>query len=695
MKKLLLSFCLFTTMSNAQEKCLSEILFQEAARKNPALQESRDRLESFTKAWIATNGETVKRNSSATATYVIPVVFHVIHKGGAENISDAQILDQMNIINRDYRRQNPDTTATYSPFKSVAADCDIEFRLAKKDPNGNCTTGINRIYSPLTDNARQNVKALIDWPRNQYLNIWVVNSIENSSGAPGTVLGFATFPGPSASIDGVVVKSDYVGNIGTSLNHAGRVLTHEIGHWLNLRHIWADATGCATDDGVSDTPIQDTYTFSTCPTSPYFDACQPIGGNGIMFQNYMDYTAYTCMNIYTQGQAARMQAALNDPTYGRSTIWTLANLIATGTDNTLPTVLCAPKADFLPRTKFVCAGNSLTFKDISWGGAETSRSWSFPSGNPATDTIAQPVVNYATPGQYDVSLTANNSAGSDTKTVTNHVIVSPGIITQSIPFSEGFENGTFPFNDWYVINDNGNSQWEVTSIAAATGSNSLTIDNMIGASKGPDEFITSAFNLSNVTGASMTFNLAFAYKSASANADKLNISYSTDCGQTWTIRKSLSGTSFPTTTLFFSSAFFPSPSQWRTETVSISTPLVSTKPNVRFRFEYVQDNGNNIYIDDININGTVGIEEAEAEKANLKIYPNPSHKNTYVSFTTEQDFNVRIVVSDVTGRVVNTISEEMPAGDHQLLMDKNLEKGVYFVKLFLNNTSVTKRVVMQ
>ena len=696
MKKLLLSLSLFTSIAQAQhqEPCLSEILFQEEAKNDPSLLIDRQNLEAFTQNWIAQHqGEAKKAKNSAVASYVIPVVYHIIHAGGTENISDAQILSQMVRLNEDYRRQNADTVNTYAPFQSSAADCDVEFRLAQLDPNGDCTTGINRIYTPLTYNARNNVKSLIDWPRDKYLNIWVVGSIENTGTIAGIVAGFASFPGPNASNDGIVIRADRVGTIGTGAPNYGRIMTHEGGHWLNLIHVWGDENACANDDGVGDTPLQATYTFSTCPSSPYFDACQP-SGIGINFQNYMDYTAPQCQNMFTTGQAVRIEAALNSPTGQRSSIWQPSNLIATGTDGT-PAVLCAPKADFIPRTKFVCEGSSVNFNDISWGGAASSRSWSFSSGSPATDTAKTPTVLYATAGSYDVSLTATNSAGSDIKTVTNHVIVSPNFTAQSVPYTQDFETGNFPYSDWYKINDNGDSEWEVTSVAAATGQNSLFIDNMAGPSKGPDEFIMPAYDFSLVTGGTMTFKLAFAYKSALINADKLMVYYSTNCGETWTVRKTISGTGFPTTSNYWSSTYTPAPADWRTETVAINTPAIMGKPNVRFRFEYNRDNGNNIYIDDININGTVGINEALAAKANLNIYPNPSKKHTYVSFTTDQDFKVRIEITDVTGRVVNTISENMNAGDHQVQMNNNLEKGVYFVRLFLDNNTITKRVVMQ
>lgn len=692
MKKLILLLCLFSAVAHAQEKCLSEILFREESKNDPSMLQERQRLEEFTQSWISQNDGNTNRSSTATATYIIPVVFHVIHKGGTENISDAQIYNQLVIINRDYQRKNPDTVDTYAPFIPLAANCSIEFRLAQKDPNGNCTTGINRIYSPLTDNARNNVKSLIDWPRNQYLNVWVVNSIENSSGIAGNVLGFASFPGPNASLDGIVARADYIGNIGTALNHAGRVLTHEAGHWLNLIHIWGDEPACAQDDNVSDTPLQGTYTFSICPNAPYHDACQP-SGNGIMFQNYMDYTAYSCMNLFTNGQSNRMHAALNSNTGERNSVWSPGNLASTGTDGT-PSVLCAPVADFIPRTKFACVGSPVSFKDISWGGADTARLWSFPLGTPASDTSAKPTVTYSAPGQYDVSLTAYNSAGSNTKTLYNHVIVSPNTASQPFPFSEDFENGTFPFNDWYIINDNGSSQWELTSIAAASGLNSLTVDNITGGQKGPDEFIMPSLDFTNVTSATFTFKLAFAFKSALANNDKLDVYSSSDCGATWVLRKTFSGTTLATTTNYFTAAYIPAPADWATKTVNINNPNFFGKPNLRFRFQFTEDNGNNIYIDDINITGVVDVNEALAQKTNLNIYPNPSQDHTFISFNTEEDYKARIEITDVTGRMINSISENVKAGAHKIKLENNLEQGVYFIRLYLDNHTFVKKVVM-
>jgi len=242
MKKLLLVVCLLVVaiFAQAQEKCLTEINFRKYAAENPTLLQNREQLERFTEQYLKDNANKVKKRSSSTvASYIIPVVVHVIHYGGTENISKEQIEDQIRILDEDFRRLNADTINTPTDFLPLAADADIEFRLAQLDPQGNCTDGIVRVYSNLTFNARDNVKALSYWPSNKYLNVWVVASIANSSGSPGDVIGFAQFPGGAAATDGVVIKHDFMGSIGTAASSggAGRTTTHEVGHWLNLRHI--------------------------------------------------------------------------------------------------------------------------------------------------------------------------------------------------------------------------------------------------------------------------------------------------------------------------------------------------------------------------------------------------------------------------------------------------------------------------
>jgi hypothetical protein len=154
---------------------------------------------------------------------VIPIVFHIIHEYGSENISKEHVLEGLNIINEDFRKLNADTSSIDSAFKGIAADSEIEFRLAQKDPDGNCTNGITRTVSSLTHIADNDVKDLVRWPNDRYLNVWLVNSIASGAG------GYAYYPGASPDIDGIVLRSGQFG-IGY------RSPTHEIGHYLNLPH---------------------------------------------------------------------------------------------------------------------------------------------------------------------------------------------------------------------------------------------------------------------------------------------------------------------------------------------------------------------------------------------------------------------------------------------------------------------------
>lgn len=158
------------------------------------------------------------------------------------------------------------------------------------------------------------------------------------------------------------------------------------------------------------------------------------------------------------GQCQRMTTSIQQPAAANN-LWSPTNLTATGTDGT-PAVLCAPNADFLPRPSYVCEGSTVTFEDWSYGAPISSRLWTFPGGTPATDIAANPVITYNTAGVYDVTLQVTNAAGSDSKTYSQRVVVSPTNTSVSVPFVEGFEGGAVP-NDWYTYNSNGGSEWEI------------------------------------------------------------------------------------------------------------------------------------------------------------------------------------------------------------------------------------------
>ncbi|MCB0686145.1 MAG: zinc metalloprotease [Saprospiraceae bacterium] len=249
-------------------------------------------------------------NRDVTGVITIPVVVHVVWNTSTENLSDAQIQTQIDVLNEDFRRLNADASNTPSVFLGVAADTEIEFCLATVDPNGNATNGITRTQTSSTsfstnNNVKFNATGGHDaWPSGQYLNIWVCD-------LSGGLLGYAQFPGGNSATDGVVCDYLYFGTIGTATPpyHLGRTATHEVGHWLNLRHIWGDG-GCSVDDLVSDTPLAGSANFTGAPcTFPGPNTCNTGAGDlPDMFQNYMDYSDDACMNLYTSGQTDRMRA---------------------------------------------------------------------------------------------------------------------------------------------------------------------------------------------------------------------------------------------------------------------------------------------------------------------------------------------------------------------------------------------------
>lgn len=691
---MILPFGMFAqTEHQHHDKCLTDHYYREYIKNNPEYLKQEQQLEiethKFVNQYIASKQGNA--NKSAGVVKVIPVVFHVIHEGGAENISRAQCLNQLETLNQDFRRLNADTTNTPAAFQSLGGDCEVEFRIATLDPQGNCTDGVVRVFSTLTNNARDNVKALSYWPRDQYLNIWVVKSIENTSGGAGIVVGFAQFPGIGpAATDGIVLKNDFTGSIGTaaSSGNFGRTATHEIGHWLNLRHIWGDAV-CGSDF-VLDTPTQQAANQSNCPAFPHITCGN--GPNGDMYTNYMDYTNGNCQNIFSIGQCARMNATLNSSTSGRNNLWTSANLIATGTTGT-PGAVCVPVADFTNNINIVCEGTTINFTDGSWNSDPTSWQWDFPGGTPSSSPLQNPAVQYNTAGVYDVTLTVTNSAGTDSKTLTGNVTVVPALGANAVPYAEGFESITFPGTEWPITNGGGNT-WTQTTLASHTGSNSVYINNYTGnTTNTSDIFLTPTYNLSNVTQANLTFWLAFAARST-ASTDQLKVYASTSCGQLWAIRYNKSGTTLSTAGVLASN-FTPNATQWRQETVNIASSSYNNKPNVRFKFEYLQNTGNNIFIDDINLDGTVGINEVLEEALNFSVYPNPSMSVATLDFTLTSRQTVRIDVLDVMGRIVNEIAETtLEAGEYQFELPAGLAAGLYSVRLNADGYITSRKIMI-
>ncbi|MGV3631316.1 MAG: GEVED domain-containing protein [Bacteroidota bacterium] len=396
-------------------------------QQNPSVQFNLDQINQLTQEMIESGAVDMNK-----AVVNIPVVVHVLYNTSTQNISDAQIQSQLTVLNKDFRKLNTDWSNTPSVYQSLVADCEINFCLATRDPNGNAHTGINRksttrtVFDAELDDAKStSTGGYAAWPSSSYLNIWVVPSIK--SGSNTGILGYAQFPGGPAATDGLVICHNYFGTTGTvsAPFNKGRTATHEIGHWLNLYHIWGDdGTGCSGSDQCSDTPNQADENYG-CPSFPQVSC----SNSGDMHMNYMDYVDDACMYMFTAGQKARMQA-----------------LFTTG----------GSRASFLNSTG--CGSGTVTPQYCTAGSTNVQYEW----------------INNVSLGTINNTTAANAGYGNFTNLSTNLVVGS----SNSISVKPGFASSTYTeyFNVYIDYNkdldfaDAGELVYSGSGTSALTGS---------------------------------------------------------------------------------------------------------------------------------------------------------------------------------------------------------------------------------
>ncbi len=456
MKKFTLSLmCLFFVVASfAQQKrnCLSMENLEYRKNLDPSLQHKMDQIEVHTQKRILDKQNYQGKVDGNIIT--IPVVVHVIYSNTNENISDAQIQSQIDVLNEDFRRTNSDADNKWSQ----AADTQIEFALATVDPNGNTTTGITRKSSSTTawgtnDAMKRSSQGGVDpWDSSEYLNMWVCNI---GSG----LLGYAQFPGGSAATDGVVMGPNYFGSSDkgsgfylSSPFDKGRTTTHEVGHFLNLRHIWGDGA-CGVDDFVTDTPSSDAANYGCASTHT---SC----GSLDMVENYMDYSDDSCMNLFTAGQTTRMRTVLEAG--GSRRALALSDKFGGGT--TTPT--CSDGIQNGDETGVDCGGSSCA-----------------PCSTACTDnevTISITFDNYPEETSWSLTNSSGQTVASDSYSSSN---ADGSTVTEDLCLPDGCY--TFTINDAYgdgICCSYGNGSFSVTdssSVLASGGSFGSTESNEI------------------------------------------------------------------------------------------------------------------------------------------------------------------------------------------------------------------------
>lgn len=635
--------------------------------------------------------------------YRIPIVFHIVHNGGPENTSEAQIYNALDVLNRDFRKMNADTAQVVPAFQSLLQDAEIEFVLATKAPNGDCFRGYTRTQSITTfsgggSDGDDQVEAVRDgndvyqgnWPSNKYLNVYV---IADAGGAGG----YTNYPSNwnfGDMSNGIWILHTQFGEIGTSGTSAGRSLTHECGHWFDLAHTWGNSNtpgpgngNCSTDDGIADTPFCEGVSGG-CPTN------QVTCGSLDNVQNYMDY-ALSCQSMFTAGQVTRMREALQSSIGGRSNLWKTANLNATGAND----VLSICKAAFSADKSSICPGTQVQFTDESYNVA-TGWQWTFDGGTPATSTSQNPLVTYSTPGTYSVTLVATDGITNATEVKSSFIHVVPEAL--EIPYLEGFESYTSlnGITEWLVRNSLGNG-FEI----ANTGLNSSKSARLINYNQDVgdiDELIASPIDLSGVNQVTLSFRYAHKRRNSSDD-DKLRVYISNSCGDIWALRKTMS---LSVTSPIQISTYTPSSdNDWTTVHMTnvTSSYLVD---NFRYKFAFQGGGGNNFFLDNINIyegdpsddvvtDGGVGIDENTEINA-LNIYPNPTDKELNVAFDSRLAQNVIVVIQELTGKIVQKQWINAAEGSNLIVLDtQKLASGVYFMEIESNGSKDVRQFIVK
>jgi hypothetical protein len=647
MKQILTSLALMLAFaplfSQDHRTCGAADHFEQMKDLDPSFERNQESIERFTENFV-TNG------AHTRAVVTIPVVFHIVHNGDAvgssENISDVYINAQLQQLNDDFRKLNSDRSQVPSIFSSLHADTEIQFCLASRAPDGTATTGINRMNggksSWTMSQIESSLKPSTIWNRDKYLNVWTVIFGGNDAGT----LGYAQFPGGAANTDGVVFLYSSLGSISTP-NPAGgaygkgRTATHEVGHWLNLRHIWGDGT-CATDY-VNDTPTHNTANYG-CPTYPHASTCS--GAPTEMTMNYMDYTDDACMYMFTAGQKARMQAVLTSGG-ARASLATSDGCSAPGggTSCGTPSGLSASSITSSSATVSWGAVSGATSYNLqykvstasTWTTASvTSTSASFSSLAASTTYNFQvQAVCGSTTGSYSsaasfATLASGGGGTSCTDTYeSNNSKSTAKSIAKNTTITATISSGTDV--DWYKFTTTTSSsrvKVELTNLPADYDMKLYRSNTLIGTSQNDG---TASETLTYNTTKAYTYYV-YVYGYGGAN--------STSCYS-----------------------------------------LKASTSNTNFRGAAGND-------------GDIVLEKAM--DVPFIIMPNPTQGETKLAFTLEQDENVDVTVFNAVGKSVFNLSQNLTKGSNEVALQFNdMPNGIYFVRATAGSKSTTQRIVVQ
>ena len=686
----------FSTLEVFGQKNCGTVSYQEKL-DNEAGTETKEAFEKWMSRKLKEHHaitEKFTRSAQLNEVITIPVVVHIIHNGEAigsgSNLDESRVTEQLERLNKDFRRLNADTVNTPPEYLSVAADTEIEFVLAKRDPYGLPTTGINRVLGTrpvynLVHNTE--LKALSYWPAEDYMNLWVVQ-LES-------FLGYAQFPVSNLAglevasenrlTDGVVIDSDFFGNnAGLNPESIGRTCTHEVGHYLGLRHTWGDG-GCGVDDYCEDTPLSNRSNFG-CPDG---NSC----GSDDMVENYLDLSDDLCMNLFTICQKNRMRIVMANSPRRASLINSKGALppIMVNNDAGVREIELplgnSCESDIAPRATIQNTGTNpissfriaLLIDNMQIEVQQINHSMDLLemttvtfNSVPVTDMMKVEIEIQETNGVTD-----GNQENDNKEIVINTKAFTP------LPITEPFNN--IPSN-WETRNDDNRITWEVKTAPSDSPGNTAAKMDFFSYKDGNGEYdylVTPAIDLTRFTSLALSFDVSYGPFSPN-DLDGLIVAVSTDCGNNFDTKdyvyqkEGLVLATAPVT----AGSFVPNDrSQWRTE--SINLDQFAGLEQVRVAFIGVNDYGNNLYIDNVEISGTqkpdldlaiVYIPSPSIVSCNQEVVPEVKVRNT--GLTTISNFQLSYQLDTGGNEQVNYDGPPLTVGDEAVITFSPIDAGI-------------------
>ncbi len=643
----------------------------------------------------------------------IAVVVHVIHKGEAygmgTNITDEQIISQIDVLNEDYQRKNADTLNTQPEFLNVAAKVNIEFVLARQDENKQPTNGIVRVQGPkdtydISISDRELLSGTSNWDPNIYLNIWVTD-------LRSPYIGLAQFPdfgktdNPENGLDGLD-EEDNTDNVATdglvidyqafgsvdkvpsldlqSSYNLGRTTTHEIGHFLGLKHVWGDG-GCSVDDFVTDTPNSDNDYSGLCEPSDHISC-----SSNDMFENFLYYTNDACMNIFSFGQVERMATILEfaprraslvnsfGTEYTDNIFFDLAiNSIKSpgkvSCDNEIDPVIEIKNIGTIPATDFMInyTINNQEFTLIYDVDTIFSGETKEIQLEPATLSA----------GNYRLVVNLNNLP-NDVDNKNNSAVHAFAVDNQKdfIPLREQLDIDDLNSTNWIMINDDGDIGWELKDAALVSPNNRAAYINLYNYEdrRQTDWLISPALDFSEVLEASVFFRASYA-KNENFD-DQLKILVSSDCGTNFNDIVGVFNSS--DLSIESSQEFWEPENQTEWDSHSVDLSKYAGQENVRIAFQVSNDFGNNLYIDDIEFYATAEDKVVKTAQNSFTLYPNPTSDGLFkLSFNTSERQDIAVYIYDQMGKLL-TLDEYPNTLNQTYYYDlTGTRSGIYFINV--------------